>query len=97
MWKLKLKVLILLIISLSVSANPIIEKNLGQDEDNIKFSARPVNVLNGDEPLSYRLPNNTVPKSYDITIETKIHENNFEGNVKILVEIVEPTNIKITN
>jgi len=81
MWK--FKVLILSIISLSVVANQINENiKLGHDD---KSAA--------DEPLTYRLPNNTVPKSYEISIETKIHENNFEfnGNVKILVEIVEPT------
>ncbi|KAL7036908.1 hypothetical protein ACKWTF_008989 [Chironomus riparius] len=78
MWK--LKVLILSIISLSVAAN-LINKNL-----KLEFG-------DADELLSYRLPNKTVPKSYDITIETNIHENtfNFSGNVKILVNIVEVT------
>lgn len=38
-----------------------------------------------DNALSYRLPNNTSPRHYDITLNTNIHLNQFEftGLVKI--------------
>ncbi|KAG5680227.1 hypothetical protein PVAND_009750 [Polypedilum vanderplanki] len=45
------------------------------------------------EPLTYRLPNDSLPLSYDLTIKTEIHRKNlnFVGNVKIHVQIQNRT------
>ncbi|CAG9805374.1 unnamed protein product [Chironomus riparius] len=58
----------------------------------ISVSANP--LIDSNNVQGYRLPNNTVPISYDLQIDTHIHANSFgfEGNVKIYVKIVEPTN-----
>lgn len=50
------------------------------------FNFKPDNV-------SYRLPNNTKPESYDITIMTDIADGHFEfsGTVKIGIRILETT------
>lgn len=43
---------------------------------------------------TYRLPNNTRPETYDISIRTAIHENNatFTGTVRIGIVATESTN-----
>lgn len=43
---------------------------------------------------TYRLPNTTLPNSYDVTLRTWVHENNFQfnGTVKINISIAESTN-----
>jgi aminopeptidase N len=50
----------------------------------------------GDEKqgISYRLPNNTIPLRYDISLSTRIDLNdfNFNGNVKIRLQAREVTN-----
>jgi len=60
----------------------------------ISVSANPLIDSNNVDPQGYRLPNNTVPISYDLQIDTHVHANNFnfEGNVKIHIKIVEATN-----
>lgn len=44
---------------------------------------------------TYRLPNDSIPLKYEITLRTDIHEGKFEftGNVRIQIKIVEPTNV----
>ncbi|XP_070491590.1 aminopeptidase N-like [Chironomus tepperi] len=73
----KSSAVVLLSVIISVSANILIDSN----------------NLDVDNELGYRLPNNTVPISYDIQIDTHVHANvfNFQGNVKIHVKIVEAT------
>jgi len=46
-----------------------------------------------NQNLSYRLPTNSIPLSYEIIIKSNIHEKDFEfsGNVNIHVKIVEAT------
>lgn len=43
--------------------------------------------------INYRLPNNTKPDSYDITIATNIHRNDFSfsGRVVINLHVLEPS------
>lgn len=50
--------------------------------------------------VNYRLPNNTIPVQYTISLETSIHENNFKfsGEVSITLRALESTkNITIHN
>jgi aminopeptidase N len=44
--------------------------------------------------ISYRLPNDTVPLTYDIFLSTDIHRGEFafNGNAKIRFEVIETTN-----
>lgn len=50
----------------------------------------------GNEPVSrgYRLPNNTLPLHYDISLRTNIHRGDFvfDGRVQIHVKVLEDTN-----
>lgn len=58
----------------------------------ITFDVEP---LQGEElPLLYRLPNNTVPTSYDVTFQTRpdIPEFTFSGVVRIGIVTREPSN-----
>lgn len=43
--------------------------------------------------LNYRLPNNTIPETYDITLVTNVHKNdfNFSGTVIIGIRVLETT------
>lgn len=43
---------------------------------------------------SYRLPNNTIPLHYDITLSTNIHSGDFvfHGNVRINIKVLKETN-----
>lgn len=43
--------------------------------------------------LQYRLPNDTKPETYDITLNTRVDSQNFtfEGNVKIGITVIEET------
>lgn len=43
--------------------------------------------------VNYRLPNNTVPEHYEISLETRIHQPNFmfTGSVKITLRALEAT------
>jgi aminopeptidase N len=45
--------------------------------------------------LNYRLPNNTIPRHYDIHLETDIHLANFgfSGEVTITIEALQNTNV----
>ena len=46
-----------------------------------------------NQNLSYRLPVNSIPLSYEIIIKSNIHEKDFEfsGNVNIHLKILEAT------
>lgn len=43
---------------------------------------------------NYRLPNNTVPVSYDVELWTEVHtgKREFQGKVKIDLQVIEATN-----
>lgn len=45
------------------------------------------------EELNFRLPNTTLPESYDVSIRTRIDQEDFAfyGTVKIGIIVVEPT------
>lgn len=51
------------------------------------FDASDINQVN------YRLPNNTIPEHYEISLETKIHQQNFTftGSVRIKLLALEAT------
>lgn len=46
-----------------------------------------------DNPISYRLPNDSIPIRYDLWLKTDVHEGEFEfsGRVKIQIKILEQT------
>lgn len=46
-----------------------------------------------DGQYNYRLPNNTKPEAYDLTLKTYLDKNefNFDGLVKIKFRVLEPT------
>lgn len=46
-----------------------------------------------DDGISYRLPNNTVPLTYDIWLSTDIHRGEFafDGRVRIRFEVIDDT------
>lgn len=48
---------------------------------------------NDTDDVNYRLPNNTKPEHYAISLTTNVHENNFtfEGKVIIILRALEPT------
>lgn len=48
---------------------------------------------NDEETPNYRLPNNSLPISYDLWLKTDVDKQNFnfQGNVKIAIEIYEPS------
>lgn len=52
------------------------------------------NFVGLDEPLSYRLPNTSIPLRYSISIITNVHENdfNFTGEVSIHIKVLIRTN-----
>lgn len=49
-----------------------------------------VNVIRNKANVNYRLPNDTVPLHYDLTLETDL--DNFNGSVKITIFAKENTN-----
>lgn len=55
--------------------------------------ARKLQLDTRDGETKYRLPNNTKPENYDITLSTAIDEENFnfDGIVKIQVHVLEAT------
>lgn len=54
---------------------------------------QPLPTIDSQFP-TYRLPNDSIPLKYEITLRTDIHLGRFDfnGNVKIHVKILEPTN-----
>lgn len=58
------------------------------------LSCVPFSVV-ADEVKSLRLPRTSIPLSYDLSLNTKVHVNQrgFSGNVKISIEITETTNL----
>lgn len=48
---------------------------------------------NDDNDISYRLPNNTKPEAYDLSLWTNVHTGNltFGGEIKILLKAEEDT------
>lgn len=80
-------------ILLSITISVLI--NLGYAQDEYPFVRR-VEDLQPLEDVytTYRLPNTTVPNSYDISLRTWIDEGNFQfnGNVRVNISILESTN-----
>lgn len=95
MWKLKVILLSAFVIINVVRGNPIDDglHNKGVEESKFQVSKSSLKGSKLDEPLSYRLPTDSIPISYDISLSTKIHEGNFDftGEVRIHVKIVEAT------
>lgn len=54
-----------------------------------------INIFDASDTnkVNYRLPNNTIPEHYEISLETRIHQSNFTftGSVKITVRALEAT------
>lgn len=78
-----------------VCCNPIDNKfrNKGIIERKFKALEHKAKQLEVDEPLTYRLPNDSIPINYEITLTTNVHAEdfNFTGKVKIRIKVVEPT------
>lgn len=53
---------------------------------------------NENAAVNYRLPNNTKPESYEITLRTRVDKGqfNFTGNVNIYIEVLEENTKTIT-
>lgn len=53
-----------------------------------------VRLVTRDDGINYRLPNNTIPETYDITLYTDVDEEqfNFTGRVSIKLRALEATN-----
>ncbi|XP_070496047.1 aminopeptidase N-like [Chironomus tepperi] len=79
-----------------VCSSPVDKLYLDNEIGETKFKSIPKSdkLYNLDDPATYRLPNNSIPVEYYITLETNIHEGdfNFLGNVIIHIKIVEETN-----
>jgi aminopeptidase N len=82
--------LVLLSLVLTVFAQNPIRKKFENFPDSTDLELDDETASNA---ISYRLPNNTKPLRYDLWISTGIHrmEYKFEGNVRILIEVVEET------
>lgn len=78
----KLLILAVLCSTVLVSANPI-----------SKLSQRVTSFVKSEKAGEYRLPNNTVPLGYTVHLSTRVDKEDFAftGEVKIDLEIVEPT------
>lgn len=46
-----------------------------------------------DDPIRYRLPNNTRPETYNLSVRTNVHKDDFDydGNISINILIVNAT------
>lgn len=69
--------------------------NLGYTQDDYPYIPRVEELLPlEDVYTTYRLPNTTTPNAYDVTLRTWVHEENFQfnGSVRIDISIEEPTN-----
>ncbi|KAG5680229.1 hypothetical protein PVAND_009752 [Polypedilum vanderplanki] len=95
MWWLKAIVSALVIINIG-SGNPILNNEELHNIEENKFREVPAikqktKLVDAEE--SYRLPNTSIPLSYDITIRTDIHNAifDFSGYVKIHAKILEAT------
>lgn len=68
--------------------------NLGYTQDE-PFVPRVEDLLPlEDVYTTFRLPNTTTPNSYDVTLRTWVHEENFQftGNVRINITVEQATN-----
>jgi aminopeptidase N len=90
MW-LKYILLINIFLIYHASAGPKVKINRFNDED-FNFDDVVIPKFNSSA-LSFRLPNNTVPIHYDISLLTDIHVGNFDffGTVTIDLRVVEQT------
>lgn len=79
---------------------PVVEINtpvpVSTFNDDDPFSlAREISFLADDDGLNYRLPNNSLPVHYDLWLKTDVDQEifDFEGNVKIRINITEATDV----
>ena len=93
--KLKFILLALLWVGL-VKSVPLIENvPLVDDEsDYLGFMMKNGKFVD-EEPLNYRLPNDSIPLRYDLWLKTDVDKGmfNFSGRVMIRLKIVEPTQV----
>lgn len=59
-------------------------------------TSTPTGVVTADESMSFRLPNDTIPIHYYVSLATDIHDNgnsSFSGRVRITIRVVEETSV----
>lgn len=69
--------------------------NLGHSQEETSFVPRVEDLPPLEDVFTtYRLPNTTLPNSYDVTLRTWVHAENFQfnGSVRINISIEESTN-----
>lgn len=81
-----LAVALLAVVAATNALNPLLYKQRNLDEPFEAFQAP-------SGPLGYRLPNDTAPEHYDVSLTTNVHANNFgfSGNVEITLNVLSET------
>lgn len=94
MWfKVALTILFAITLSLASPFNELHNDNGDVYEAKYKLIETASDIAPAFVPTTYRLPNNSIPVSYDLRLTTDIDKGlfNFTGNVKIHIKIVEAT------
>lgn len=81
-----LEVTIVIVLSLVASG-------LSMSSDDITVIESDVDLITEVDPVTFRLPNDTIPIHYDIHLNTSIHtgQQSYDGQVNITIKCLEPT------